>query len=383
MGKTGISHLVVVLGLVLCTCQFTVAQNKDTSQNPEAKAYYEQAVQRYMSNDWFPLAEDIRAFQRFSARLTNNQRKDIIYIRNTAPLHRPGWWDNCKRTSNISFKAKIWNRQFVANYMPTDSLGAQASVGVQDNKLQVIVTWKPSMVDNPAKIEGWLADRHGLTEAHLADSIIWHELGHNYISINLPLRHVVELYQNHMLLYVHVQEFYADMTALYHAGPKGRIATMLIRAAGLHYNRQEDPHTRAAQAIGALILTDVLANPQKWPSFNLPTEVPSEDIERNTIIHMYDNLSPSWTLEEDKQLRELVRKFIMTKGESVLRSRGQVALPNRMVFMLMTSEDRQHQARRDKWVASQLERHIKAGLIKPVEPVEQDDKDGQRIVIPF
>ncbi|NLW86376.1 MAG: hypothetical protein GXY38_05830 [Planctomycetes bacterium] len=379
----GYWRVVTVVVLSLWTLGTAHAQQAgDASAGaPDSDEYYKKVIKNYLTSNWAPLAADLKAFPRFSSKLTPEQRKDIVYIRTTAPEHRPGWWTNCKKTSNISFGAKIWNRQFTANYMPTEELGAQAPVGVRQGKLMVIVTWKPGMVDSPTKIDGWLAKRHNLTHGDLADAIVWHELGHNYISISLPLNHVIELYQNHLLLYFHVQEFYADMTALYHAGPKGRIATMLIRSASLHVNKAEEPHTRAAYGIGSLILAHVLDDPTKWPSFSFPAEIPTEDVERNTILYMYDNLSPDWTLQEDKQLRQLVKQFIMTKGDAVLRTRGEIALPNRLAFRLMTSEDRELQTKRGEWVTKALKKLIEDGKIKPAESNKKPE--GERIDIPF
>jgi hypothetical protein len=126
----------------------------------------------------------------------------------------------------------------------------------------------------------------------------------------------------------------------------------------------DDPHTRAAHAIGSLLLSHILADPARWPNFRLPTEVPKQDIERNAILYVYKHVAPGYTLAEDRALRELVGQFIRKQGGSVLRKKGLLELPSGLEFKLLTSEDRTNQPKRDAWVKARLEKAIASGLAK-------------------
>jgi len=347
----------------------------------EAQEYYEKVERAYMQGRWTELTAALKISGRYNARLTRQQRMNLVYMRRSAREFRPSWWEATKSSSNRSFRAQIWNRWFIANYMPSELLGLQAPVGARDGRLVVIVSWRPSMVDNPRPLSGALAERLGLRKGDLGEVVVWHELGHNYISSFLPIRHVMELYTNHGLLYRTLQEFYADLTAVYHASPHARRAALLIRLDEIEANRESEPHTRAALGVGSLLLSEFLSAPQKWPSLHFPPKVPPSEPERNTILYVYRTMDKSWTLAEDRALRELVRKFTAAQGTLVLRKRGQVVLPNRLKFELMEPMDRKHQPQRDKWVSDRLEAIIKSGRADKKAP--KDLSAGATIHVPY
>jgi hypothetical protein len=190
----------------------------------------------------------------------------------------------------------------------------------------------------------------------------------------------MELYMKYEMLFSSLQEFYADMTALYHSSPLARRVAMISRIEELEDYRDTEPHARAAHAVASLILAQVLANPGKWPSFHLPNEVPKEDIERNTIVYMYENLDPNWTLAEDKALRESINQFMRAYGEQVLRKKGEVPLPNKLFFTLTATDDRDHKPKRDAWAKEQLEKAIKAGQTDKAPPKKEREI---RLVVPW
>jgi hypothetical protein len=327
----------------------------------EAMAQYQKIMQCYKSGMLSQVPDEIKKITRIRGYLPRSAQADLAYIPRTLKMYRPAWWRNMRSSSNVTFKATLWGRPLTANYMPSDMLGGMRAVDIRGGKLVTIVSWRPNMIDNPKPAEGYLAVRHKLTKAAIGEAIGWHELGHNYISYFLPLKHVMVLYENHSKLYYHLQEFYADMTSLYHSSPGGRLALMFTRLEGLHRYREGEEHDRAAHAIGSLILANVMMAPKKWPSFHFPPKVPEEDIELSTIRYLYEQIDPGWTLNEDKALRLMIKKFITINGARVLRFKGMVALPSRIPMMLMVSDDRASQAKRDKWVKTKLEELIKSG----------------------
>ena len=76
-------------------------------------------------------------------------------------------------------------------------------------------------------------------------------------------------------------------------------------------------------------------------------------------------------LKETREKQRRVQRWsniIAANGAKVLRMKGMVTLPNRIPFMLMVSDDRKHQAKRDAWVKTKLEAIIKAGRADKTSP---------------
>jgi hypothetical protein len=242
----------------------------------------------------------------------------------------------------------------------------------------VIVSWKPNLVDSPHPAEGSLAELHEIRKGDLGEVVVWHELGHNYITVFLPLRHAITLYNEHFMLFSHLQEFYADITALYHSSPKARLTTLFLRTDALQWYRESEPHTRGAHAIGSIILATVLENPKAWPSFRLPGKVPQENIELNTIRYLYDHIDTDYSLEEDRALRDMINDWIRRHGEEALRRKGEIILPNKLSMMIMAGDDRKAQSERDAWVADKLKEAIAAGLTD--DPEEQSDQPDHQVI---
>ncbi len=367
--------------LVVCFCAelLTAApaaskakENKRAQQKKESLEWLGRVKENYMFSQHDKLVEEMRKYGKQKRNLSREDAKELSYIRKASNVHRPKWWSKCGSSSNISFRARIWNKNFTANYMPSTAIGFQAPVGIKNGKIQIIVSWRPSMVGNPNPANGKLAKKHKLSKGDLQEAIIWHELGHNYVTYFLPIRHVIELYNNHYMLFEKLQEFYADLTSLYHGSPRSRLAAMFLRLSVFKHYDETECHTRAAHAIGSLIVTEMLANPSKWPSILFPPKVPEKNIERETIQYVYRNIDTKWTLAEDRQLREFIYKFIKKKGDSILKKRGTIPLTDKLAFKLMVGEDRKLQNKRDAWVAEKLKGLIASG--RADKPAKEGEK---------
>ncbi len=406
MRKTFIGFLAAALLLVGFGASITMAEPTEEEMLAKVKAEAAQEYAKleiaYMTGEWDGLETKLKTMPpRLRLMLEKDAKDNMAYMLKALPAYRPTWWRNVSSSSNVSFSAEIWGRRFTANYMPSESLGEQAVipegrwVRTKDGyegvitKLNVIVSWKPSLVDNPKAADGKLAEIQGTKLGDIAESIIWHELGHNYITTNLTLSHVVELYKSHTILFQHLQEFYADLTSIYHSAPYSQRVQLFIRLDGLDYYDEEGAHTRASHAIGSLLMADMLENPDKWPSVHFPPSVPKKQVELNTIIYIYERWNPEWTLAEHRRLRDLVDTFIKRHGEATLRSRGVAPLPNNLKFALMVGKDRENQEARDKWTTEKLEAIIKSDRAdklaegKKYEPRERDDASirGFRVII--
>ena len=320
---------------------------------------YKKILDCYMHSDFAGLKVEM-ARMRSSAILPQSAKIDLAYIRRMIPQYRPPWWKNCRSASNISFRAKIWGRPFVANFMPTQPQSRRQPVQVVNNKIQVVAQWQPHMVDNPQPVPGNMAAAHGLTRGHVGEAIVWYELGRNYVPTFIPVQQAVFLYKKQATMFSHVQEFLAGMSSLYHSSPKARLASLFIRIDPLEKNEDGSAYTRGGHAVGAMILARVLMAPKKWPGFKLPTKVPKTMVEHSTILYVYKHIDPAWSLAEDKALRDLARKFVLTSGKTILNSKGVIVLPNKLSMKLMATHDRDAQILRDAWVAEKLKGIIKA-----------------------
>jgi len=347
--------------------------------------YYKDVCDLYMAQDYEGMNKAIAAGAKNMSRLAPAQRANILYARKAVPDHRPAWWKYCASSHNTTFTAKIWGKSFKANYIPSDTLGVQAPIGIRDGRIIVIVSWQPRLVGDPEPVEGARAKAHKLTRGDFAESIAWHELGHNYITEFLPLSTILRLYNDYQMMFHQLQEFYADMTTLYHAGPKARRCQLFVRLSGLSLNRDSSAHMRAAYGIGSILLSEWLADPtnikEKWPHIHLPPVIPEKDIERNVLVYAYYHFDPAWSLEEDRAFRELIKSSLTsrkagsryTEGEMILRRKGAIHLPNKLEYRFMPAEDRPWKAKRDAWVKQQLAKAIKAGQTDTKEEAKEID----------
>ncbi|MBN1942725.1 MAG: hypothetical protein JW849_05455 [Phycisphaerae bacterium] len=360
------------------------AKAKDRAGDPAVDAWYDRFLAAYRKADWLEFRDLYKDWSKMRLKLSQPQRSDVIYMRKTAEEFRPAWWKYTRSTKNTSFKARIWGRWFTANYVPSESLGQHQPVAIRNGRLLTVVQWRPTYVDNPKPFSNDNsfyvfipeAKDYGFTIGTMAEVIIWHELGHNYICLNLPLRQLIRLHDEYSLLYMHLQEFYADLTALYHASLPGRLFTMKLRLMSLVDYDENDVHTRGCtHAVGALLLAKMLSEPDQWPSVHFPGKVPKEDVERYTIFYVYRHIDPGWTLAEDRRLREFVNQWVRSKGESALRRKGRISLPNGQTMMLLAGEDRENQRKRDLWIKRKLEAIIASGRADKPDVFEKDMKD--------
>jgi hypothetical protein len=359
--------IVGVFVACVSTCLAAEAKNEQAA-TAEAQSCYEQVVDSYLHFEAKAWDAACKASLKFTGSFTAQQKADIAYMRRAAQEYRPDWWKCTKSSTSVSFPATIWGKTFTANYRPSEGLGYSGIFDFDEaGRPVVVLTWQPHVVDSTKVLEGDAAAAHQMKEGDEAEAIIWHELGHNYVTLGFDLNQLIELYKNYNILYNSLQEFYADTTALYHCSPPGRKATFLIRIAGLQWNNANDEHVRGSMGIGSFLLANVLSDPAKWPSFHLPTTVPETDPERKCILYMYEHLDPRYTLDEDRNVRELIGNLFRKQGASIFRSKGTISLPNKLEYKMTPSEDRDLQVKRDAWVAAALKKAVDSGAVAKVQ----------------
>lgn len=356
------------------------AEARREAQRAEAITHFDALANAYLSNEMEKVPELYKRVRPKMRALSRGQQQAVKHMATKAPTYRPKWWKGTKRQEKNSFNAEIWGRTFSANYVPTKELGLQAVFPKREfNRktgryeivdLIILVTWKPLMVDSPDPAKGRLAQEHNYTLGDIAEIIVWHELGHNYITEMLPTKANIELYEKYDRLYSTMHEYFADMSAIYHCTPRARRIVLQFRLDDLDYYTPDQEHCRgAAHGIGAIVLADMLMNPDAWPSVRFPPKVPSKQVEINTIIYVYENLSPNWTIHEDIRLQTLAHEYIMKQGERTFKTKGTIDLPNKLQYKMMFGEDRENQKKRDAWVSDKLKEFISSGRADKIDDV--------------
>ncbi len=378
------ARVTLLLAMLVLALNPALAETPEPPQDDAALANqaFTALSQAYLTNDPDAFEQHRQTLRRYTRHLDRQQKRDLSAMQRSIKDIRPDWWEKTQSVRPVSFKAEIWGRTFTANYKPQDTTGVQFLVPVYEHDrygfphlkdVAVVVSWRPGHVDSPAPASGKIGETHGYTNGDLAEVIVWHELGHNYISNNFNLRQKIELYTQHETLYHHLQEFYADATALAHTSPKARRAVLQMRLHGLGSYNRNGAHDRAAHAIGAIVLAQILENPQDWPSFHLPPSVPKQQVELNTIIYCYETMDPNWTYAEATALQDLIKDYIKKHGDKTFRTMGEVQLPDDQTMMLLSMADSRLQPERDQWMARKLQAAIDAGHADTLEQGETYD----------
>jgi hypothetical protein len=233
------------------------ASGDQKAKQAEAKKAFEAYAQAYL---WNKEENPLQAYQKVAPLQRHLPRAKGRLLRKTYPRARqwpPSWWDQTRSATGAKFAADIWQRRGdpLQAFAPQGVSARQAETETvrQGNQyrrrvvdLKLMAMWKPALINNPNLAKGDWAKQRGVKKQHLSEAIVWHELGHAYVVEALPIRHAVQLFTKHEMLFRHLQEFYADMTTLAHASPPARRPILWIRLQGLDFYNRENAHTRAA-----------------------------------------------------------------------------------------------------------------------------------------
>ena len=325
---------------------------KEAEARQAAQDCYDQIVTAYLDSDWAKTDQALAGYGKHSLRMTPEQKKDIAYLRTTMPEYRPTWWKYCRSTSNTTFRAKNWGKMTTVRFVPAEKNTWQASI--EHGRLTMKLSWNPKFVDNTDPMTGNLAEMHGFQMRHLGEVMVWHQLGYDFMPTALPASQVTALYNGHKMLFDHLQEFYAWSTAMYHASPKARRLSMIVQLDALR-GKSSEADKRGAIALGALIVSEILAEPEKWPSVRFQGKAAEKDAELHAIIHIYERITTDWTLAEDRALRDLIGTYFRKNAANVLRKKGEVPLLRRgLCVKLVEADDLEWRPKREAWIAARI-----------------------------
>ena len=357
------------------------------TEDKDAIKWFAKVRHLYMSSNWPRFDEFIKAKESKThiRKLRGVEKSEFSYMKIWRKKSVPHWWKNCGSEQKTSFIAHIWNRKFKINYIPSNTLGVQAArVNPSNGRLQIIVSWRPYYLgkmkflteEDLIALLGEAAPcikNQKFTYNNMAATIAWHEMGHNYVTTSFREDVVMKLYTTHGKIFSHIQEFFADLTVLNHAPAGSKLFGMMFRVPSLfHYNHQECHARGCAHAVGALLLSHILKNPKKWPSFKFPSKWPKLDIEKFVIGYTYSQLrQKTWTMKEDAAMRKFVVNWSGKVGKRVFKDSGMIILDNKHKMHLLADKDYDLQIKRDKWIVKQLEKLRKKGKLDPPEEVDK------------
>jgi hypothetical protein len=123
MWRSAIRRSLVTVTLGLCVflsgAVWTAESAKGSKKSADPKAVardkakklaqerYEKCLNCYLYGRFRELGAEMKRARSTMFNLPTSARKDLDYIRKVAPEHRPKWWKSCKKSSNVSFKARI------------------------------------------------------------------------------------------------------------------------------------------------------------------------------------------------------------------------------------------------------------------------------------
>lgn len=323
-------------------------------ENKTALETYTDALNAYMRGNWDAFADAMKSAEKTTG-LSAQEKSDLAYMKKSAAEFRPAWWSSCRSTEKTSFPVKVWERPFVANFIPADADGHNANVDQKKRTVTITVSWSPSMVDDDRAGDLDPHHKYGFVRGDMGELAVWRRLGINYFLASLPYDTLLTMAKDNRMLLDQVQEFIACMTAAYYNTPRARLLLLQLLPQYLGKSGAE-PLDRSCTAIGAMFLSEVLSEPAKWPSVLLPSTVPSKHVEEETIKHALVNIDPKWTLAEDRAFREIIRNFMTAKADSLLRNRGEITLSNKLTLKILAADDRDLVKKRDAWIAEKLKK---------------------------
>jgi hypothetical protein len=152
------------------------------------------------------------------------------------------------------------------------------------------------------------------------------------------------------------QDFRSNLTALYYGSPKSRRWSLLVDLLTWSEKEYADlPVAGSRKAIGAMFLAEVLANPAKYPSLPLPKSLDAVGAEETLARHYRHVIDrQSWTLAEDRSLREAIKKLAAANDANVYQTE-RVTLANKLAISVDPATDGPLREKRDMWLKERFD----------------------------
>jgi len=323
----------------------------------KAQELYDQLVDAYLHSRWDEMAEAQKAIGRRTSLLSAEQREDLRYIRMAMAKIRPPWWEFAKSPTGASFQAEVWNLSIPVLFEPSDKGGFNFQIS--GGRVLINVSWNPASIESTEPATDKKLAVHGCTLGDETELAIWRTLTQSRMLGSMTPAGVIETFSANSpkrMPFEFFQEFRAKLEILKNCSPGARRMEMVCIMAGFTNPQSDTPDARTRQALGHMFLATWLEDPSKWPSVQLPRAMPADDHLLRTLamaVKTKINATSTWTVAEDRALREAAERFCRANGQEVLES-GKVTLPNGKTFVFVPAADEPFRADRDAWLKERL-----------------------------
>jgi hypothetical protein len=336
------------LGLFAAGAMSCLAAIRPAAAESDAGDVYRQIVQAYLDGKWDELDLALLAAADRLAALPATQQDDVAYIRAAREECHPPWWNLCKAGNKVSFRPNVWGTTLNVSYVPDGQRGVQAQYHNADAAFTV--TWPAAEMDNPTVFE------RGFTKAEANATEVWSSLGTARVWSQTSGRMLAGMGEKEKLRMSRRQDFRSNLTALYYGSPKSRRWSLLVDLLTWSEKEYADlPVAGSRKAVGAMFLAEVLATPAKYPSLPLPKSLDAVGAEETLARHYRRVIDrQSWTLAEDRSLREAIKKLAAANDANVYQTE-RVTLANKLGVSVDPAAEGPLREKRDAWLKERFD----------------------------
>jgi len=321
----------------------------------DADGLYARIADAYMTGKFDELDTALGGAAKQMDRFTDEQKADVVYVREALAECRPSWWAACKQGKQARIRQEVWGKRFEVFYDPQGKGGVNMSSGL--GGMRVTVSWKPEDMDSTA------SGLYGYLKGDQTCVNVWSNVAIGQIYAGLPLRTLARMNDRDKLRLNHYMSFRANLATLYHATPPGRRYALHIYFASFYYDKWgKGPGAGTRRAPCSMVMMEILRDPSRYRSLKLPRSLPAKNAEEALGKHykMTMKRKAVWTIAEDRRLREALKPFAAANDKNVLKT-GKVALPNKLVYAIDVKADAAYRPRRDGWFKEHFDKAKGAG----------------------
>jgi len=187
---------------------------------------------------------------------------------------------------------------------------------------------------------------------------IWSNLATAQMYTMMPLQTLSQMNDRDKQRLNRYMSYRANLAVLYYTTPPGRRYAMHIYFASFYYDKWgKSPGAGTRRAPCAMMMTEILNDPARYPSLKLPGSLLDANTEEALGKHFKKSIKRDalWTIAEDRRMREAIKAFAAQDDRDALETEI-VILPNKLVFALDAEADAARRPQRDAWIKQQFER---------------------------
>ena len=312
---------------------------------------FQRLLDAYMGGRWDEVEGMFAAPGRELQAIPQSEQPKVNYMRQTFSECRPEWWKRSKAGEKFAFSPNVWGRAVPATFDPAAKGPIQWSIS--RGQLFWTVMWPGEVMDNP------VAARRGFSKDDLFHLSVWSTLGTAEAWSAIPLEAQTNLKEDAQMLLMRYLDFRSNITAVYYATPHARRWGLWLCLAMYVGENAGNPLRSAREAIAVMFMSEVVANPAKYPSIQLPKTLPPGDVEEKLAWELRLWIEKhGWTLVEDKYLRDTFAAFAKVNARQA-HLKGQITLANGLIVALDPEKDKLLRVKRDLWFKSKLDAAVR------------------------